>query len=142
MPDQDVTRRGFIRSTAGGAAAAGVASSLFAAPAPARAAGAGERLRIGFIGPGGRGFGAHIGTLAKLRQEGAYIDLAAVSEVYSVRRDEALNFIQQKTGVAPKKYDDYRDMLADEAIDAVAIATPDHWHARQAIDALRAGKHV
>jgi predicted dehydrogenase len=94
------------------------------------------------IGPGGRGFGAHIRTLSKLRSDGANIDMVAVSDVYSKNRDRAADFIEKQTGVAPRKYEDYRDMLADKDVDAVCIATPDHWHARQSIDTMRAGKHV
>jgi hypothetical protein len=54
----DVSRRGFLKTTGSVAAASAVAS--LTAPAPARAKGSNERLRIGFIGPGGRGFGAHV----------------------------------------------------------------------------------
>lgn len=45
-------------------------------------------------------------------------------------------------GNTPKTYDDYKEMLADKDVDAVCIGTPDHWHARRAIDAMKAGKHV
>jgi predicted dehydrogenase len=138
MEKSNVSRRDFIKTAAAGAAVA----STFAAPAPARAIGAGDRIRIGFIGPGGRGFGAHVKTLAKLRKEGANIDLVAVSEVYQVQEDKVCKFIEEETGIAPKRQQDYRDMLADDTVDAVCIGTPDHWHARQTIDALKAGKHV
>lgn len=138
MDPKHVSRRDFVKAAAVGAAAAGA----LAAPAPARAAGANERLRIGFIGPGGRGFGAHVKTLARLREEGANIDLVAVSEVYKVQEDQVCSFIQKSTGTDPKRYEDYRDMIADANVDAVCIGTPDHWHARQTIDALRGGKHV
>ena len=83
---------------------------MIAAPAPASALGAGDRLRIGFIGPGGRGFGAHVKTLAKLRSEGANIDLVAVSEVYKVQEDMVCDYIEKETGLKPKRYEDYRDM--------------------------------
>ena len=131
-----VSRRGFLGATAAGAAAV-------ASPAPAAAsASANSRIRIGFIGPGGRGFNAHVKTLARLRAEGAKIDLVAVSEVYKKQEDLVCDFIKQKTGAEPKRYLDYTDMLADESIDAVCIGTPDHWHHRQIVDSLKAGKHV
>ena len=118
------------------ASTASLARTAFAAP------GANERIRIGFIGTGGRGFSAHVKTLARLRQDGANIDLVAVSDVYKKQEDEACDFIKAKTGTDAKRYLDYRDLLADKDVDAVCIGTPDHWHHRQIVDALRAGKHV
>lgn len=141
MPDTNVSRRRFIQTSAAGAAA-GVAAALVAAPAPARAKGAAERLRIGLIGPGRRGFGAHARSLVGLRELGENIDIVAVNDVYTVHRDRAVEFVKAETGVTPKTYADYRDLLNDDSVDAVSIATPDHWHAKQVIDSLAAGKHV
>ncbi len=140
MPEErvNVSRRQFMVSTA----AVGAAAGAFAVPAVARAKGANERIRIGFIGPGGRGFSAHVKTLAKLRANGAPVDLVAVSEVYTAQRDVVSDFIEKNAGAKPKLYDNYEDMLADGNVDAVSIATPDHWHAKQTLDALTAGKHV
>ncbi|MBX3443804.1 MAG: Gfo/Idh/MocA family oxidoreductase [Planctomyces sp.] len=132
-----VSRRSFLAST--GAAAA--ATQLFSTT-PARAAGANERVRIGFIGPGGRGFEAHVSTLAKLKNEGLNIELASVCDVYSLQRDKVAEYIHKENGNTPSKHVDYREMLEKEDLDAVSIATPDHWHHRQIIDSLRAGKHV
>src|ERR1043166_296506 len=81
MQPSHVSRRNFIKTAAAGAA---VASTL-AVPAPARAIGANDRIRVGFIGPGGRGFGAHVKTLAGLHNKGFNVDLVAVSEVYKVQ---------------------------------------------------------
>ncbi|QEG37619.1 Gfo/Idh/MocA family protein [Bythopirellula goksoeyrii] len=139
--ESQVTRRDFIQKGATGAAVLGAAST-FAAPASAQAAGANQRLRIGFIGPGGRGLSGHVLPLAKLREDGASIDLVAVNDVYTHQADKVANTIKEKTGTSPKRYDDYRDLLADKDIDAVCIGTPDHWHAKQTIDAMKAGKHV
>jgi predicted dehydrogenase len=133
---ENLSRRGFL------GASTAAAGALAAGAAPASAANANSRLRIGFIGPGGRGFGAHVKTLAKLRSEGANIDLVAVSEVYKNQEDKVCDFIKKETGVEAKRYVDYTDMLADKDVDAVCIGTPDHWHHRQIVDALRAGKHV
>ena len=128
-----VSRRGFLGASTVAAGSIAVQAS---------AANASSRIRIGFIGPGGRGFGAHVKTLAKLRAEGANIDLVAVSEVYKNQEDKVCDFIRQETGVEAKRYVDYTDMLADKDVDAVCIGTPDHWHHRQIVDALKAGKHV
>jgi len=77
-----------------------------------------------------------------LRKAGANIDLVAVSEVYKDQEDKVCDYIKRETGTEPKRYVDYNDMLADDKVDAVCIGTPDHWHARQTIDAMKAGKHV
>ncbi len=77
----------------------------------------------------------HIGTLKGLQEAGENIELAAVCDVYSVNRDRAAHSIASQTGKPVAKYVDYRDMMAKEKLDAVCIATPDHWHATQAIDA-------
>lgn len=135
----DVTRRGFLQTT-GAAAAASAVSTL--ATAPARAKGSTERIRIGFIGPGGRGFGAHVKTLCNLHKEGAGVELVAAADVYSVNRDKAVEHIQKETGFEAKSYIDYHDMLEKENLDAVCVGTPDHWHATQTIDAMEAGCHV
>ena len=132
-----LSRRNFL-GAASGIAASAVASSQ----SHAAAAGSGDRLRIGFIGPGRRGFAAHVKTLARLRREGAAVDLVAVNDVYSVHRDRAADYIASETGARPDLYGDYREMLADGKLDAVFIGTPDHWHAKQSIDALDAGVHV
>jgi predicted dehydrogenase len=135
------TRREFIQRGAQTAAVVGAVGAM-AAPAPAQAAGANERLRIGFIGPGGRGLSGHVGPLCRLRKDGLPIELVAVNDVYTKNADRAFDMIKNETGKEPKRYDDYRDLLADKDIDAVCIGTPDHWHAKQSIDAMKAGKHV
>ena len=94
-----------------------------------------QKLRIGFIGPGGRGFGAHVKRLTKLAVEGQPIELVAVCDVYNKHRDRAAKHIQKATGKAPNEYEDYRDMIAKEDLDAVCIGTPDHWPHKQTVDA-------
>jgi predicted dehydrogenase len=75
--------------------------------------------------------------------------ITAVCDLDAHRVDEARQHVEayyaKKTGTTytgVKTYRDYRDLLADSDIDAVLVSTPDHWHARNAIDAVRAGKHV
>jgi predicted dehydrogenase len=131
-------RRSFLKA---GAAATATAATIL--PGRARAAaGSNERLRIGFIGPGGRGFGAHVKTLCKLHGEGRKIDLVGVAEVYETQRNKVADYIKDKTGTDPARYVDYNDMIAKENLDAVCIGTPDHWHHKQTIDSLQAGLHV
>ncbi len=136
----DLNRRSFLKST-GATTLAGSALLNFAS-APARAAGANERVRIGMIGPGGRGFGAHVKTLAQLKNEGLNIEIVSLADVYSVQRDMVADYIQTENGNTPTKYVDYRDMIEKEQLDAVAIATPDHWHHKMIVDSLRAGLAV
>ncbi|HSV74923.1 MAG TPA: Gfo/Idh/MocA family oxidoreductase [Chthonomonadales bacterium] len=122
-------RREFLKRTA--------AAGAVLAAGPARAAGArgqANRVNIAVIGCGGMG-NAQLDTLIRLRAEGL-VNIVAVCDVYHPRRDAAA----AKSGGKP--YTDYRRLLEDQSIDAVAIATPDHWHARMTIDAAEAGKDV
>jgi predicted dehydrogenase len=144
MPNEmrdELTRRSFLGHSAVGAAAGAAAGAILSPSALANPAD--QRLRIGFIGPGRRGFGSHVKTLTLLRKQGRPVDLTAVCDVYRVHRERAVEYIHKETGAKPQAFVDYRDMLAGgNLVDAVCIATPDHWHARQVLDALAAGKHV
>ncbi len=133
-------RRDFIRTSAGTACAVAATSTL--AAAKTRQPSPNDKIRIGFIGPGGRGFGAHVKRLTKLQTEGEPIELVGVCDVYNKHADRAAAHIKQNTGTAPNKYVDYREMIAKENLDAVCIGTPDHWHAKQAIECLGKGLHV
>jgi len=134
------SRRDFIKSSASsvGAVAAVTVADTQVTPAATPV----EKIRIGFIGPGGRGFGAHVKRLTKLQLEGEPIELVAVCDVYNEHRDRAANYIEKQTGKAPSKHEDYLEMFAKADLDAVVIGTPDHWHAKQTIDALNEGLHV
>ncbi len=110
------------REFAGGAALAG-------AQAPP------NRLRVGVIGCGVRGLGAHIKTLMKMKETDR-VDVTAVCDVFDKRAKEAARVS------GARATQDYRELLADKNIDIVVIATPDHWHAQMAIDAASAGKHI
>ncbi len=132
----NVSRRRFIQgSTATAALAATSASAI------AKSTGANDKLRIGFIGVGGR-CQAHVDSALHLHSHGGSTELAAVCDVYNNNVNRTAAKIEWHTGKRPTSTGDYRDILADDSIDAVVIATPDHWHARQTIDALKAGKHV
>ncbi|MFG0287737.1 MAG: Gfo/Idh/MocA family protein [Rhodopirellula sp. JB044] len=133
-------RRKFIKQSAGTAA---VVSSLgLTARRAEGAAGSNERMRIGFIGPGGRGFHAHVKSLCDLHASGRKVDLVGVAEVYKTQRDRVADYIKENTGTEPGRYVDYRDMIEKENLDAVCIGTPDHWHHKQTVDALKAGLNV
>ncbi|MBY0375334.1 MAG: Gfo/Idh/MocA family oxidoreductase [Bryobacteraceae bacterium] len=103
-----------------------------------RVMGANERLRMGYIGIGNRGDQVHDGFL-----EHGDNQTVAVCDLREDYMEFAINKAKAKQpGADPKRYKDYRKLLEDKSVDAVAIATPDHWHALQFIDACRAGKDV
>jgi len=134
--EKSVSRRCFIQASTAGAALAATATN-----AMAKNTSPNERLRIGFIGVGGR-CETHLDSAIHLHQQDGSVELAAVCDVYNYNLNRFAAKVEWKTGQRPTTTGDYRDILADESIDAVVIATPDHWHARQTIDALNAGKHV
>jgi predicted dehydrogenase len=138
--DHSPTRRNFLKHSATAAATVSVIG-LPARRAQA-AAGSNERMRIGFIGPGGRGFGAHVKTLCELHGQGRNIELVGVAEVYETQRNMVADYIKEKTGTDPGRYVDYNEMIEKENLDAVCIATPDHWHHKQTVDSLQAGLNV
>lgn len=117
----ETTRRGFMASVAGSAAA----WTFF----PGRVLGANERLNIGVIGVGGRG----AGNLAAVLKE----NIVALCDVDTGRLEQAASKIPQA-----KKFTDYRDLLEFNGLDAVVISTPDHHHAPATVRALRLGLHV
>jgi predicted dehydrogenase len=126
-----LTRRDFLQT----AAAAGATLTLGRA-ASARVLGANERLGVGFIGVGGRG-NAHLEYVHWLKTQAKEpVDIVAVCDVYRPRLDRAAE------GYGAKGYMDHRELLADKSVDVVCIATPDHLHGYQAIDAIKAGKDV
>lgn len=127
-----ISRRSFLKATAATAAAAGL--GLSGAPASGRVLGANDRINIGFIGTGNRGK-YHLNKMLGLQKEGK-VQVVAVCDIYTKRLDDA----KQRAGAFG--YADYRELLARTDIDAVFISTPDHWHAKQAIDAMNAGKDV
>lgn len=139
------SRRDFLQTSAGSVAAGALAATVVAHPQRVHAAsGANSRLRVGLIGCGNR-MKALLGSLLKLRDDlrndGKSLDITDISELYTVFAQQTAARIKEKTGVEPKLHLNYRELLKVD-LDLVVIATPDHWHARQTLDALAAGKHV
>jgi predicted dehydrogenase len=95
--------------------------------------------RVGLIGAGWYGSS----DLFKLIQV-ANVEVIAICDVDSNFVENTANLVaqRQRSGKKPKKYSDYREMLAKEGLDIVLIGSPDHWHALQCIDALKAGAHI
>src|SRR5687768_10612450 len=124
-----ISRRRFIQQTA---------TFMATAPFVARSAQSpSDRIVLGFVGPGGQGTNL-------LQSFGGMKDvaIAAVCDVDRKRGEAAARMADKLTGQAPKTVGDMRELLANKEIDAVVIATPDHWHAPATILACDAGKHV
>jgi len=141
---KNISRRQFVRTTS---AAMGAVTVPLILPScgPNSKTRPNDKITMGFIGMGVqnryllRGFVSH----EKIR-------VLAVCDVDTTRRELARNYVdsfyeQNMEGELPAKclsYNDFRDLIANDEIDAISIATPDHWHACQTIAALRAGKDV
>lgn len=122
---EQITRREFNRRAA--------AVGLVAALSGPRVASASDRIRVGFIGVGNRGDQVLDGFLAQPDAE-----VVAICDLWQ----PYLDFAARKIGTNPQQFKDYRRLLDRKDIDAVVVATPDHWHALQMIHACQAGKDV
>ena len=122
------SRRNFLRL---GALAAGAAAWGF--PALLRARGSNEKLNVGFIGLGGQG----CARLQEILNCG--VNVTALGDADENQFAAAKKILPRRA--APKTFGDYHELLRSD-VDAVVIATPDHWHAPMARAALQAGKHV
>ena len=137
------TRREFIKK-ASTAAVAVAATNLFKtpvygqnqAPSPGRVIGANDRIVVGYIGVGNQGM-AHVRSQKGDASANNIVQLA-VCDLSKHRVNAAKDYI----GGDVQMYDDHRKLLENKDIDAVTIATVDHWHTNCAIDSMNAGKHV
>jgi predicted dehydrogenase len=138
-----IHRRNFLATTTG----AGLALSGLSAATPSRAASPAQRstvandtIRVGMIGPGGRGIQLlkeciEFGSTYKAR-------VTAVCDIWNKRLEAAAKRVRESYSVEPKSYPNYEQVLADNDIDAVIIATPDHQHSKMLKAAVEAGKDV
>jgi predicted dehydrogenase len=120
------TRRDFLLTS-------GVAGMAAPLAAQTRVKSANDRIQIALIGAGGMGTEDALSSLA---QDG--VEIVAASDVYEGRLIRA----RERWGNQVFTTRDYREVLAKPDIDAVIVATPDHWHAQIAVDAMNAGKDV
>jgi predicted dehydrogenase len=130
-----VTRREFLDALVVGAAGLAVGTT---AKNYGRILGSNERLNFAVIGLNGRGY-AHLSALKANRSA------ARISHVCDVDGDILRKFadrVQKEIGEAAAAEKDFRKILERKDVDAITIATPDHWHAPMAISGLQAGKHV
>ncbi len=123
---QSPSRRRFVQATAA------VATARFPI------LGANERVQIGIVGLGGRGAN-HVDYYAELDPMAR---ITALCDVNQAARERATAQVRKLKGYAPKEYSDMRAMYESKEVDAVSIATPNHWHTLAAIWACQAGKDV
>lgn len=136
MPQKTrIGRREFIQRSALGGAAVGTAlresygeNPELMGPVPAN-----DKITVGVIG-----VGARAQELMQAIMQLPSTEIVGVCDAYKGRIERAV----ERTGGRAKVFKDYREILGDKSIDTVVIATPDHWHATMAVDALRAGKDV
>src|SRR5579883_3464156 len=107
------------------------------AAAAARVWGANDRINVAIVGLGGRG-SSHLNLYSKLPEA----RIAGICDIDQAARERAQATLIRNTGESAKLFEDMRDAFADPGIDAVSIATPNHWHALAAIWAMKAGKDV
>jgi predicted dehydrogenase len=118
------SRRAFLLSAATAAAAQ---SSVSAA----------DTISLGVIGSGSRGT-----FVTGVFQKDPAVRVAAICDVYEPNLEKALAAASQSGVFKPRPYRNYRQLLDDREIQAVLIATPEHWHCRMVLDALAAGKDI
>ena len=138
-----LNRRDFLKQA--GAAGLGLGVAGFAAAnsnaqtdAPAhRSIGPDGKLSVAVVGTNGRGK-AHISCLSGQPN----VEISYICDVDDRALAGGVKSVAKKQGTEPKGVKDFRKVLEDKSVDAITIATPDHWHAPMAILALAAGKHV
>src|SRR5579859_7554646 len=118
-----MTRRNFIHT---GAALSAAAGSSKASP--------GDKITVGMIGTGARSQE----LMQAILQHPKDAEIVGVVDAYTGRVERAV----ERTGGRAKVYKTHHDLLAQKTLDAVFVATPDHWHRRIILDALAAGKDV
>ncbi len=156
-----VSRRGFLQ-TAGAATGAALTAGTFAHPAIGAIKGANDKINFAILGPGGRGMSAHARHLMDMKTEGKLVDVIGVCDVWDGSKDKSIDVFygrgDQRRSIgrglypaadffglkndSPLVTKDYRKILESKDVDAVVVATPDHWHAKMAIDAMESGKDV
>src|SRR5580704_17347289 len=134
------TRRDFLEKSLFAAAAAvwaGETSRVRAEDTAKASASPNEKVRMACIGVRGRGR-EHLDEFGRMHD----VEVVAIVDVDEEVGKKGVEQIKRRTDKAPVFYRDLRKMLVDKRIDAVSIATPNHWHSLAAIWALQAGKHV
>src|SRR6266849_7462545 len=130
-----VTRREFLDALAVGAAGLAVGTT---AKSYGQILGSNDRLNFAVIGLNGRAY-AHLSSLKSNRSSAR---ISHVCDVDSNILKKFVDSVQREMREAPVAEKDFRKILEQKDVDAITIATPEHWHAPMAIAGLQAGKHV
>jgi predicted dehydrogenase len=131
---KELNRRNFISSGTAGMAALGAISTL---TSPERVLGANNRVRVAICGVHGRG-NDHLQNYAKLQN----VEIAALCDIDESVLAKRVAQMDKMALAKPATYVDIRKLLEDKSIDAISIATPNHWHSLMGIWACEAGKDV
>jgi len=133
------SRRDFIKKTIAASAAVSLGGILpsFSAKSYASILGANERIRVGVMGVHARGL-----ALSKNFAQQKNCEIIYISDVDSQSMNICIDTVDKIQNKRPKAAPDFRKALEDKSLEAMVIATPDHWHAPAAILACKAGKHV
>jgi predicted dehydrogenase len=132
-----LSRRRFVRQSATAAAMAPLFNGLLVTGATQGAVGANERVRVGLIGCGGMGRG-DLDTFFQNDE----VDCPVVCDVDNAMVAQVADLVQKRRGKKPDTVKDFRGVLDRKDVDAVIVATPDHWHALPTVLACQAGKDV
>ena len=133
--DSAVTRRDFLKTSAKTGAGLAALGGITFISQPQRVFGANDRVQVAIIGLNGRG-GDHIKGFSRLMNA----QIAALCDVDPRVLDKRLAQMDKQGLPKPKTYADIRKLLDDKSIDAISIATPNHWHSLMAIWGCQAGK--
>ena len=133
MSEKKLNRRQFTKASAAAAVAASLSSVPGRALAKGKVLGSNDTIRVGFVGVGNRG--SQLMDAFAEQKDCEFVGFADVNEPY-------LDRAREKYGKDMMAVKDYRALLDRDDIDVIAIASPDHWHAIQAITAMSAGKDV
>jgi predicted dehydrogenase len=140
-PVSGESRRSFIKTAAVGTAAAVTAQSagagVYKSILPSTILGANEMIRTGHIGLGGMGTADMVFVLKR-----SDMQPIAFCDLYAKNLDRAHGMASRKPGVNPTKHHDFREVIDNKDVDAVVIATPDHWHCLCTLYAADAGKAI
>jgi predicted dehydrogenase len=127
----EVSRRDFLKASAATAGIAALEARVYA-----RVLGSNDRINFAVIGLGTMGRGHLFGLKRQMSQ--LNLDVIQTCDVYTKRAEKSATFIGPQASPTHR----HEEVLGNANVHAVLIATPDHWHARLAIDAIKSGKHV